>query len=101
MQTYLDLDELLDSVNDEHMFVPTRRLSDDSFVTSVHVAILEGLFVGFVIVQITQNDRRRFDKQFTRLVVSGHFVSLGSDNLALNAWKYGAARAEPNVVRRR
>jgi hypothetical protein len=83
--TYLDLDQLLDAVNDENVFVARRRLSNDSLVTSPHVSILEGLFIGLLVVQVAENHRRRLDKQFARLVVASNLVALNRDQLALDA----------------
>lgn len=57
-QAYLDLDQLLDSVYNEEMVVPIGTFPDNSFISSPHPAILEGLFVRLIVVQISKNNTR-------------------------------------------
>lgn len=46
----LNLDEFLDSIDDEDVFVAVWTLLEDSLISGTHVPILERFFVGLVIV---------------------------------------------------
>lgn len=43
------------------MFIAGGSLSDDRFISGAHVAILEGFFVGFIVVEISEDYGGRLD----------------------------------------
>ena len=57
--TYLDLDQLLDTIDDEDVLVALGRLSEHSFVSSAHPAVLKGFFRGLLVVQVPEDNGRR------------------------------------------
>lgn len=96
---YLNLDQLLYAINNKYVFMSRRCFSDDCFITSSHVPILESLRICLVIVQISQDNGWRFDEQLAWFIISCHFFTLGCHNLALNTRQERPRRSEPDVVR--
>ena len=81
---YLDLDQFLDTIYNEYMLISTRSLPDNGLISCPHPPVLECLCIGLVIVQIAQDDARRFDHELSRLIVSCDLCALGRNNFGLH-----------------
>lgn len=75
---YLDLYEFFDAVDDPYVLIALRAFSNYSFIACSHPAILEGFLIGFIIVKVAENNARRSNDKFSRLIIAGNFVSLNS-----------------------
>lgn len=78
--TDLDLDEFLDSVDDDNMLVAFRTQADHGFVTCTQPSVLEGFFVGRLVLEVAENDAWATNDEFSGCVVSGYFISFWGDN---------------------
>ena len=87
MMAYLDLDQLLDPVDDEHVLVAFGRLPEHGFVSSAHPAILKGFFGGLLVVQVSENNRRRSNDEFAWLIVACDLDSFRCQQLSFEAGK--------------
>lgn len=81
--TNLDLDELLDTIDNIHMLMAFGALPDNSLITSVHPPVDEGLFSGFLVVEVSKDDARTFDHEFTGGVIFVNLLPFRSDNARL------------------
>lgn len=84
---YLDLNQLLYPIDDPNMFGSLGSFSDDGFVAGAHPAILEGLAVRLVVVQVAYDDARGADEEFARLVIAGDFVAFDRDDARFEGWE--------------
>ena len=69
------------------MLESLRRLANERFISRAHPAILEGLGVCLVILEVAQDYARRPDQQFARLVVACDVCAFDRDDTGLNGWK--------------
>ena len=88
---YLDFDQLFDSINDEHVFVPIGPPSEDCLIAGPHPAIDKCLPRRLSIVVISQDHRWRLHNQLSGLIVPRDFVPLRRDELSTNAWQQRSA----------
>lgn len=72
---YLDFNQLLDAVHDEHVLCALRANFYDCLVASAHPAILERLSCCFVVVEVAEHCAWGFDDQLAGLVVACDFVA--------------------------
>ena len=80
---HLDFNQFLDSVNDPKMCRSFRTFAEHCFVARPHPPILECRFIGFVIIEITQDDRRGLHKKLPWLIIVGDILSIERDNASL------------------
>lgn len=96
---YLDLDEFLDAVNNEDMFLAIGTQTDDGLVTGVHPPILESFLGCFFIVQIAEDNAWAADHEFTGGVVGGNFLVLGGNDAHFDAGDQAAGRSQEHIIR--
>lgn len=84
--TNLDLDQFLDPVDNEYMFLALGASPDKGLITGAHPAIFERLLGGFVVVQVAEYDTWTADHQLTRLLMFLDFLAFGRNDTCLNTW---------------
>lgn len=100
--TYLDFDEFLDTIDDDHVVVTQRRLSNDDLVASPQpsTALIphDGLARGLGIIQVTQADAGRLYEKLARRLELRDLASISRDKLAYGAGDDAPASPMHRVV---
>jgi hypothetical protein len=96
--TNLDLDQLLNSVDDEHVLHALRTQTDNSLVSGEHPSVHECLLGGLFVVQIAQDDTGAANYQFAWCIVCCDFFAFWCHNAGFEAGDQGAGGTEEDVV---
>lgn len=85
--TYLYFNKFLDSISDNKMLCALCGLSNEDFVSCLEppavFVVHECLSVGFLVVQVAEDNGGRLNEEFAPCLVGGYFVAFCVDNLAL------------------
>ena len=102
-ETYLDLDELLDTIHDSDMLISSRRLANHGFISGPHPSskairvIEESLLVGFIVVQVAEDDGWRLNDELSRLFISCDLNAFDRHDLSFIPWEERATCSEEDV----
>jgi hypothetical protein len=97
--THLDLYQFLDAVDNEYVLCALRADTYNGLVSSAHPTILECLFGGLLVVQITQDNAWTSDNKLAWCVIFCDFFALWCHDSSFKSRDQGARRTEEDVVR--
>lgn len=99
--SYLDFDELLDTIHDKKVLMALGRLAHQDFITSAQPAAIvvpyESLGVGLFIIEVTEDNGWRLDKELAALLVLCNFVALEVNDFSCRTGKKTARGPKEGV----
>ena len=99
--SYLDLDQLLQAIHHRKVFVTLGRLDGDNLIARTQPSAVlipdKRLAGGLLVVEISQGDGWRLEKELAGLSVFGHLLSILIDDLGSDAGEERARGALEDV----